>query len=271
MVHFEPADEVASLSAARRKSAARGTSAGRGSAAQPAEPGVAEPSGERLAPVAYLGGAAPATLAPVASAPHVGPPDSDAPYAVPYGVEDADEPDGDEAEETPESAAARAVVDRERGEAVLLLRLRARSLSASEARAVLAGTEIDPHEIEEVIERFIELGYIDEGRLADQIVHSHHERKGLGRSGVQAEMRRRGLDSELIVEKLDEMPDDETERAIEIACKRVGQLSRLDDQTIDRRLNAFLMRKGYNSSIVRVAVKAAMDSRGGSTSRVRFQ
>ena len=271
MVHFEPADEVASLSAARRKSAARGTSAARGAAANSAEPGGGEPSGERLANVAYLGGAAPATLAPVASAPNVDRPDSDAPYAVPSGVDDTGGADGDEEEESPESAAARAVVDRERAEAVLLLRLRARSLSASEARAVLTGTEIDSYEIEEVIERFIELGYIDEGRLADQIVHSHHERKGLGRSGVQAEMRRRGLDQELILEKLDEMPDDETERAIEIACKRVGQLGRLDDQTIDRRLNAFLMRKGYNSSIVRVAVKAAMDSRGGSTSRVRFQ
>ncbi|TFC97849.1 RecX family transcriptional regulator [Cryobacterium breve] len=228
-------------------------------------------SAERLAPVAYLGGAAPASLVPVDPAPALDPSDSEAPYAAPFAVAVADvDVDVDE-EETPESAAVRSAADRERAEAVLLQRLRARSLSMSEARAVLAGTEIDPHEIEEVIERFTELAYIDEGRLADQIVHSHHERKGLGRSGVQAEMRRRGIDPELILEKLDEMPDDETERAIEIACKRVGQLGRLDDQTIDRRLNAFLMRKGYNSSIVRVAVKAAMDSRGGSTSRVRFQ
>jgi SOS response regulatory protein OraA/RecX len=278
MVRFEPADEVASLSAARRKSAARDTAATRA-----AEPEVAPLADERLAPVTYLGRGAPAAsdaaaaAAPADGAGAVG----DAPYGVEtndddeYGVEkydaDDDDDDEDDDDETPEGLAARAAVEREHAEGVLRQRLRGRSLSAAEARTVLAGTEVAEHEVEEIIERFTELSYIDEGRLADQIVHSHHERKGLGRSGVQAEMRRRGLDQDLILSKLDEMPDDETERAIEIAVKRVGQLGRLDDQTIDRRLNAFLMRKGYSSSIVRVAVKAALDSRGRSSSRVRFQ
>ncbi|TFC99571.1 RecX family transcriptional regulator [Cryobacterium sandaracinum] len=247
MVHFEPADEVASLSAARRKSAARGTAATR-----PAELEAAPIADEQLAPVTYLGDGGPAASS--------GP-------AVDSGAGGG----ADDGDDTPEGVASRAAADREHAEGVLRQRLRGRSLSAAEARAVLGGTEVAEHEIEEIIERFIELSYIDEGRLADQIVHSHHERKGLGRSGVQAEMRRRGLDQDLILEKLDEMPDDETERAIEIAVKRVGQLGRLDDQTIDRRLNAFLMRKGYSSSIVRVAVKAALASRGGSPSRVRFQ
>ncbi|WP_104195277.1 regulatory protein RecX [Cryobacterium sp. M25] len=257
MVHFEPADEVASLSAARRKSAARGTAATR-----PVELETAPIADEQLAPVTYLGDGGPAA----SSGPAV---DSGAGAGAGAGADAG--VGADDGDDTPEGVASRAAADREHAEGVLRQRLRGRSLSAAEARTVLGGTEVAEHEIEEIIERFIELSYIDEGRLADQIVHSHHERKGLGRSGVQAEMRRRGLDQDLILEKLDEMPDDETERAIEIAVKRVGQLGRLDDQTIDRRLNAFLMRKGYSSSIVRVAVKAALASRGGSPSRVRFQ
>ncbi|TFC25905.1 RecX family transcriptional regulator [Cryobacterium sp. TMT2-18-3] len=261
MVHFEPADEVASLSAARRKSAARGTAAIR-----PVELEAAPIADERLAPVSYLGDGGPAASSgpAVDSVAGAG---AGAGAGVGAGADDG----ADDGDDTPEGVASRAAVDREHAEGVLRQRLRGRSLSAAEARTILGGTEVAEHEIEEIIERFIELSYIDEGRLADQIVHSHHERKGLGRSGVQAEMRRRGLDQDLILEKLDEMPDDETERAIEIAVKRVGQLGRLDDQTIDRRLNAFLMRKGYSSSIVRVAVKAALASRGGSPSRVRFQ
>ena len=276
MLPFEPADEVASLSAARRKSAARGTGV-----TEATEPELTPAAEDRLAPVTYLGGGAPAVVS-AASGDIADDVDGKQEGVrkhddVEYGVEkyhddgdDVGDGDGDDEVETPERVAARAAADREHAEGVLRQRLRGRSLSASEARAVLAGTEVAENEIEEIIERFTELSYIDEGRLADQIVHSHHERKGLGRSGVQAEMRRRGLDQDLILEKLDEMPDDETERAIEIACKRVGQLGRLDDQTIDRRLNAFLMRKGYSSSIVRVAVKAALASRGGSPSRVRF-
>jgi regulatory protein len=161
---------------------------------------------------------------------------------------------------------------RDEAEQVLLERLRGRSLSNSEARAVLAGLELDDGATREIIERFTLLGYLDEARLAEQIVYSQHERKGLGRSGVQAELRRRGIDAELVEQTLDTLPDDEVERAIEVAVKRVQQLARLDDHTIDRRLNAFLMRKGYPSSVVREAVKAALASRGGGAAPgVRFR
>ncbi len=163
--------------------------------------------------------------------------------------------------------------ERERAEKVLLQRLRGRSLSTAEAYAIVNATDIEPDEADEIIERFSELHYIDEEKLADQIVHSLHVRKGLGRKGVELEMRRRGLDACLILEKLDELPDDETDRAIELACKRVQQMERLDDQTIDRRLSGFLMRKGYSFAAVRLAVKTALESRGseGGSSGVRFR
>jgi len=168
---------------------------------------------------------------------------------------------------------AEAADERDRAEKLLLQRLRGRSLSAVEAEKLLRSTDIDEEAVHEILERFAELHYLDEEKLADQIMHSHHDRKGLGRSGVAAEMRQRGLDAELIAEKLEEMPDDEAERATELALKRVGQLDRFDDATIDRRLTGFLMRKGYASSVVRGAVKAALASRRGSgrTSTVRFR
>ncbi|MBG6057459.1 regulatory protein [Cryobacterium sp. MP_M5] len=252
MVHFEPADEVTPISAARAKSKARAAAK-----ALSAEPAAEDSTAgtPALAPVTYLRGAAPTGSA--TPAPHEAhEEDEDAPAAASSATAEAD-----------------AAAEREHAEQMLLQRLRARSLSATEARTVLAGTEIAEHEIDEVIDRFAELGYIDEAKLADQILHSHHERKGLGRSGVQAEMRRRGLDHDLILDKLEELPDDEAERAIELACKRVQQLGRLDDQTVDRRLTGFLMRKGYASSAVRLAVKAALASRSGSggASRVRFR
>ncbi|MGY4860162.1 regulatory protein RecX [Cryobacterium sp. AP23] len=192
-------------------------------------------AGDALAPVTYLPGASPA--------------------------EQADD------------AADEAADERDRAEKMLLQRLRGRSLSAVEAEKLLRSTDIDEEAVHEILERFAELHYLDEEKLADQIMHSHHERKGLGRSGVAAEMRQRGLDAELIAEKLEEMPDDEAERATELALKRVGQLDRFDDATIDRRLTGFLMRKGYASSVVRGAVKAALASRRGSgkASTVRFR
>ncbi|TFD63426.1 regulatory protein RecX [Cryobacterium ruanii] len=182
-------------------------------------------------------------------------------------VELAANGDDDEAD-----AAADALDQRERAEKVLLHRLRGRSLSMVEALLVLNATGVDSGEASEIIEKFIELEYLDEAKLADQIIHSHNVRKGLGRTGVEAEMRRRKLDPGVMLDKLEELPDDEAERAIDLATKRIGQMERFDDQTIDRRLTGFLMRKGYGSAAVRLAVRAAMDSRGGGGgSKVRFR
>ena len=221
-----------------------------------------------LAPVTYLPGAAPGMKrrSPLQSA--AGEPDA----AEIDAETDAAEVDADaEVEVDAETDAdADALDQRERAEKVLLHRLRGRSLSTVEALLVLNGTGVDSGEASEIIEKFIQLQYIDEVKLADQIIHSHNVRKGLGRTGVEAEMRRRKLDPSVMMDKLEELPDDEAERAIDLATKRMGQMERFDDQTIDRRLTGFLMRKGYSSAAVRLAVKAAMDSRGGG-SRVRFR
>ena len=213
-----------------------------------------------LAPVTYLPGAAPGMK-------------RRSPLQAAAGEPDAAETDAetDAAEVDAETDAdADALDQRERAEKVLLHRLRGRSLSTVEALLVLNGTGVDSGEASEIIEKFIQLQYIDEVKLADQIIHSHNVRKGLGRTGVEAEMRRRKLDPSVMMDKLEELPDDEAERAIDLATKRMGQMERFDDQTIDRRLTGFLMRKGYSSAAVRLAVKAAMDSRGGG-SRVRFR
>lgn len=219
-----------------------------------------------LAPVTYLPGAAPGMKrrSPLEGRARRDTTESAAVVALPVATA-GDAPDAG-IESDDDSAA-----ERERAESLLLKRLRGRSLSAHEAKAVLRETDVDESEVEEIVERFTELHYIDEVKLAEQIIHSHHERKGLGRSGVEAEMRRRKLPPDVILEKLEEIPDDEEERATELALKRVPQLERFDEQTIDRRLTGFLMRKGYSSSAVRGAVKAALAARGRGGSSVRFR
>ena len=248
MVHFEPQDD----------------------AAERADAG--------LAPVTYLPGAAPGMKrrSPLQPRPVDGVTDIEGAPAAAEPAAVADEADTDPrvSDDTDDDADfdAGALDERERAEKVLLHRLRGRSLSTVEALLVLGATGVDSGEASEIIEKFTELNYLDEAKLADQIIHSHNVRKGLGRTGVEAEMRRRKLDPGVMLDKLEELPDDEAERVIDLATKRIAQMERFDDQTIDRRLTGFLMRKGYSSTLVRLAVKAAMDSRGGGGgSRVRFR
>lgn len=246
------------------------------------------------APVAYLPGAAPGmkrrspitprstettpfekkirSIAPVADAPDPAANEADA-----HDRDDTnDRDDTGDTGDTDNDAAPDQAREKERAEKVLMHRLHGRSLSTKEALEVLRGTDIGRDDSEEIIARFTELHYLDEQKLAEQVLHSHGERKGLGRTGVGAELRRRGVDPDVIAAALEELPDDETERAIDLATKRVGQLERFDETTIKRRLSAFLQRKGYGSDICRIAIKAALDSRGGGSSSsarstVRFE
>jgi SOS response regulatory protein OraA/RecX len=185
--------------------------------------------------------------------------------------EDRVEDERREAEAEEERAAERTPErQRRRADNVLANRLRGRGLSLAEARDVLDGAEIDPDIAEETLARYVSLQYIDEAALAEQILHTHLDRKGLGRRSVEMEMRRRKLDPLVIEEAMAEQPDDELARATEVAMKRVGQLSSYDDETAERRLTSFLMRRGYGGGVVRDAAKAALATRRGS-SRVRFR
>jgi regulatory protein len=126
--------------------------------------------------------------------------------------------------------------------------------------ADVAGAELD---------RLERVGLLDDAALAVTLVYTQHTRKGLGRSAIAHELRRRHIEQEIIEDALSEIEDDdERERALELAHKRVGQLNSVDDDTAYRRLTGFLARKGYSSQIVRSAVESAMSTR---RSGVRFQ
>ena len=153
-----------------------------------------------------------------------------------------------------------------------------RGVSTSELRTMLdKQDEFDPDVIEHEIERLTRVGLLDDVALATDLVDRMHSRKGLGRQAIVADLRRRGIDQTAIDAALEAAADDEDDefiRAVELAAKRAGQMRGLDRATAERRLSGFLMRKGYNGGVVRVAVERALDgprrppSGGGS---VRFE
>lgn len=146
---------------------------------------------------------------------------------------------------------------------LVVSRLRRSALSVTEVRSVLAEHGLDEHEIDEWIERYERLGYLDDARLAEQLVHSHSVRRGRGSGAILNELSRRGIDSGIAraaVEDLD--PETERENALAVAERRARQLTGLDRQTAERRLSAFLQRRGYSSDVVREAVTAAIAAAG---------
>lgn len=156
---------------------------------------------------------------------------------------------------------------------VAIRQLARRGMSRWELEQLLTKREIDPAVYGPELDRLEVLGVIDDAALAATLAFTQHSRKGLGRTAIEQELKRRHIDPVLIDAALADIgDDDELERATELAVKRMGQLSSYDDETARRRLHGFLARKGYASDVVRQAMDAAFAtrrSRGGSG--VRFQ
>ena len=156
-----------------------------------------------------------------------------------------------------------------RAENVSMHALTRRGMSRWELQKTLLSRELDPDVVEAELERLEKVGLVDDAALAETFVRTQHERKGLGRGAITAELRRRHVDQEHIEAALEQVDDDDEQtRANELAAKRAGQLSSYDLETAKRRLYGFLARKGYSSGVVRVAVESALAAR---SSGVRFR
>jgi regulatory protein len=165
------------------------------------------------------------------------------------GVEEAAvEPDADEV--------------RRRAEEVLVRKLRAKQLSVAEARSVLRENDLDRDSIEDVVDDFQRRSYLDDRTLASLLVTSGSERKGQGRIALARSLTQRGIPRDIIDDALEELPDDDAERALEFARSKAAGMSRLDFDTALRRLHGQLARRGYGGSVAMSAARTALSEVG---------
>jgi regulatory protein len=181
-----------------------------------------------------------------------------------------DEPE-DSSELPPESEGERSA----RAHNVSMYALTRKGLSSAEMTDLLRKRDLDAGGVAFEVTRLEQVGLLNDSELAETLVMQLRERKGLGRSAITAELRRRKLDPTAIEEALadayDSEGDDELTRARAIAIKRAPQLRSLDPETARRRLGAFLMRKGYSGSVVASAVASALAPNHPSVRGPRFE
>lgn len=110
-----------------------------------------------------------------------------------------------------------------------------------------------------VLDRFTQVGLIDDLQFAKQWVRSRQSSRGLARRVLRQELMQRGISQDDIEGALLEV-DDESEAAavFDLAERKFRSMSHLDHATAKRRLSAVLARKGYSYAVVDRAVVAAM-------------
>ena len=144
---------------------------------------------------------------------------------------------------------------------VLLHQLARSAKSTSQLRKILEQREISAEIAEKVIERFTEVGLIDDAAYAETIVNSRRNYKGLAKSAIKRELNEKGVSQELVEEAISGITaEDDFESAKELATRRFRQLAHLEKEVRTRRLAGFLQRKGYASSAVFAAIKFAEEA-----------
>jgi regulatory protein len=113
-----------------------------------------------------------------------------------------------------------------------------------------------------VLDRYDEVGLIDDAAFARAWVTSRHHSRGLARRALANELRQRGVDSEIASAALDDL-DGQTEAmtARALVERRLRSMSNAPPDALVRRLVSMLARKGYPAGIAIGAVKDALAAR----------
>jgi regulatory protein len=141
---------------------------------------------------------------------------------------------------------------------ICLRQLAVRPRTRAELATALRRRGIPDDVAGEVLERYSEVGMIDDAAFARAWVSSRHHGKGLARRALGSELRQRGVAPETVGEALGALDSDtevETARAL---VNRKLRTATGDPQAIVRRLVGMLARKGYPAGLAYRVVKEAL-------------
>jgi regulatory protein len=133
---------------------------------------------------------------------------------------------------------------------ILLRRLTAAPRARAELRSDLVRRGIPPDVADRVLDRFTDVGLIDDEAYAQAWVESRQRTRGTARAVLRQELRGKGVGDEDVQAALEGIDDvAERARAVELVRVKVRAMQRLDDDVKMRRLVSMLMRRGYRQGV----------------------
>src|SRR5690349_6189713 len=147
------------------------------------------------------------------------------------------------------------------GRKILLDQLTGRARSRSELAKKMASKNVPDDVATRLLDRFEEVGLIDDASFAQEWVNQRQGGKGLARRALAQELRRKGIDDEVARLALDTVEtEDEVEAARLLVQRKLRSMRCLDQQVAIRRLVGMLSRKGYSSAIAFRVVREELDA-----------
>ena len=141
---------------------------------------------------------------------------------------------------------------------ICLRQLAVRPRTRAELATALARRGISEDAAEQVLDRYDEVGIIDDAAFARAWVSSRHQGRGLARRALANELRQRGVDREIAGEALGELDDTTETETARVLVERKLRSARGTPDAVFRRLVAMLARKGYPPGMAIRVVKEAL-------------
>jgi len=110
-----------------------------------------------------------------------------------------------------------------------------------------------------LLDRFEEVGLVDDASFAREWAQSRQTSRCLARRALGVELRRKGVAQDVIDEALEDVTDaDEREAARRLVERKLRSMSGLDEPVQVRRLVGMLGRKGYGPGVAFSAVREVL-------------
>ncbi len=140
---------------------------------------------------------------------------------------------------------------------IALDQLAVRQRSEKELRQAMARRNVPADVADEILERFLEVGLVDDASFARALTESRSRHSFRGKARIRQELRETGVDRETVEEALADLdPDDEYAAALELARRKVRSMSALEPHVARRRLAGVLARRGFSGGVVSSVVAA---------------
>lgn len=115
--------------------------------------------------------------------------------------------------------------------------------------------------INEVIATMERYGYVNDQTYAEEWIRSRMHGRPKGKIALRQELARKGIDKSIIEDTLSQTFDESTEdnMALDLARKKVRSYRNDDPAVIKRKLQSFLLRRGFTYATVRDVVEQVID------------
>ena len=128
---------------------------------------------------------------------------------------------------------------------IALRLLAAAPKSRAQLEQAMAKRLVPPDVAKRVLDRFEEVGLVNDQAYAEMLVRTRHNERGLSGPVLAAELRRRGIDDQVAQQAMGQISaDDKAARAEELALKKLAATRSLDTAVRLRRTVSLLTRRG---------------------------